>query len=62
MPISFSITIGCCPENQFIGYLDELGIAYCGRYATGVALERDEGSKSGRAAATKALQTVSVLS
>jgi protoporphyrinogen oxidase len=42
------------------GYLDELGIAYCGRYGDWGYLWTDESFKSGEVAATKALQTAVV--
>lgn len=39
------------------GYLDDLGIAYCGRYGDWGYLWTDEGFKSGEAAAAKALSS-----
>jgi protoporphyrinogen oxidase len=43
------------------GYLDELGIAYCGRYGDWGYLWTDEAFKSGEKAAQKALDQVSAM-
>jgi hypothetical protein len=43
------------------GYLDELGIAYCGRYGDWGYMWTDESFKSGEAAAEKALTYVWAL-
>jgi protoporphyrinogen oxidase len=42
------------------GYLDELGIAYCGRYGDWGYMWTDESFKSGEAAADKVLTTLRV--
>jgi hypothetical protein len=41
------------------GYLDDLGIAYCGRYGDWGYLWTDEAFKSGERAAQKALEQMS---
>src|SRR5438874_959786 len=43
------------------GYLDEIGIAYCGRYGDWGYMWTDESFKSGEAAADKALSTLGRL-
>ena len=45
--------------NTVHGYLDDLGIAYCGRYGDWGYMWTDESFKSGEAAAEKALSEVS---
>jgi protoporphyrinogen oxidase len=40
------------------GYLDEIGVAYCGRYGEWAYLWTDDAFKSGEAAAEKALSSV----
>ena len=40
------------------GYLDDLGIAYCGRYGDWGYMWTDESFKSGELAAERALQSV----
>jgi hypothetical protein len=44
------------------GYLDEIGIAYCGRYGDWGYLWTDESFKSGESAAERALSAQSLRS
>ena len=60
MPTSSSIWIAHAALKTVHGYLDDLGIAYCGRYGDWGYMWTDESFKSGEQAAERALAACAV--